>query len=69
MTPAQLLDFFPSQQTAADAIGVSQGAVSQWVQAGAIPYLRQMAIQTATRGKLKARLEDAPQHERSKVSA
>jgi DNA-binding transcriptional regulator YdaS (Cro superfamily) len=69
MTPPDLISHFGTQQLAASAIGVTQGAVSQWVIAGSIPYLRQLAIEIATNRTLKASMAHAPEHERRKVLA
>lgn len=67
MTPTDILTFYPTQDAAAKAIGVTQGAVSQWRINGSIPYLRQLAYQKATRGKLKASLDHAPMADRKRA--
>ena len=54
MTYEQLIAKFRTQARAAEAIGVTKGAVSHWKKAGYIPYLRQLQIQKVTRGRLKA---------------
>lgn len=43
-----------TQEATAKALGVTQGAVSQWVQAGRVPLLRQYQIETLTHGALRA---------------
>lgn len=54
MTPADLLARWKTQLAVAVALGVSQAAVAQWVQAGKVPMRRQFQVQILTRGKLRA---------------
>ena len=45
--------FFGSQTAVGKAIGVSQASVQKWEE-GAIPVMRQLQIEVASKGKLKA---------------
>ena len=54
MTPQQAIDHFGTQGALADALGISQPAVAQWVAEGRIPDGRQAQLQIITAGKLKA---------------
>lgn len=45
---------FGTATAAARALGVTKGAVSQWVTAGQIPSLRQYQIERVTGGALRA---------------
>lgn len=54
MTPQAVIAHFGTQQAAGSALGVSQGAIAQWVAAGRVPALRQWQIQLATGGALQA---------------
>jgi DNA-binding transcriptional regulator YdaS (Cro superfamily) len=60
MTYDQLLAVFKTQRAAANAIGVSKQAVSQWKRKG-IPRDSQINIEVKTGGKLRA---DLPQEVR-----
>ena len=53
MTYAEVIKYYDSEIKAAVAIGVSQATVNTWKRAP-IPRLTQLAIQTLTKGKLKA---------------
>ena len=53
MTPAQVIEFYGTQTAAAEALGLRQSAVSQWVQRGRVPMLRQFEIELLTKGELK----------------
>ena len=56
----EAIKFFDTQQRLADALGIkAQSSVSKWMKKG-IPYLRQLQIQLATKGKLKADINHAP---------
>lgn len=54
MTPQQIIEHYGSPVRAASKIGVSLPAVHTWIKNGKVPRLSQLAIQTLTRGKLKA---------------
>ena len=53
MTYDQLIEFFDTQQAAADAIGIKQPSVAEWKEKG-IPIPRQAQYELATSGALKA---------------
>jgi predicted site-specific integrase-resolvase len=59
MTPQQVRKHYGSEIKAAAGIGVSVTTIRNWLAAGKIPKLKQLAIQTLTNNKLKA--DDAPQ--------
>ena len=50
----QVIKHFGSQALAAEALGCSQPAISNWKSRGAIPQLQQLRIEHVTGGKLKA---------------
>lgn len=50
--------FGGTQASAARALGVTQGAISQWVVAGRVPILRQYQIEALTQGALRAERDD-----------
>lgn len=50
-----IVEHFGSQKNMADALGVTEGAVSQWVKDGALPSLRAIQIEELTDGEFKAR--------------
>lgn len=55
MTPHQAIAFFGSQEKVAQALGIGQSAVSQWVvKRESIPPLSQLRLEEVTRGALKA---------------
>lgn len=43
-----------TQEKAAAALGVTQGAVSQWSRSGRVPLVRQYQIEVLTQGALRA---------------
>lgn len=53
MTYDQIRDYYGSEIKAAVCIGVSQATVNKWKREP-IPRLTQLAIETLTKGKLKA---------------
>jgi transcriptional regulator with XRE-family HTH domain len=55
MTYDQLLDLYKTQRAAAEAVGVSKQAVSQWKRKG-IPRNSQIDIEVKSGGRLKADL-------------
>lgn len=57
MTYSDLIKFYGTQAAAGKAIGVTQPSVCEW-QTSSVPYLRQCEYELASKGKLKARLED-----------
>jgi hypothetical protein len=59
MTPQQLIAHYGTQVAAAEALGTRQSTVSDWCRKGWIPVARQILIETATRGELRANLADA----------
>ncbi len=67
MKPTDLLTHFTTQRAAADAIHVTQGAVSQWIKAGRIPWARQLQIERITGGVLKHNPADMPGHLRETI--
>jgi DNA-binding transcriptional regulator YdaS (Cro superfamily) len=50
----QVIKHFGSQCAVAEALGVQQPTISNWKSRGSIPYLQQLRIEHATKGKLKA---------------
>lgn len=54
MKPRDVIEFYGTQQKAADALGCRQQSVQKWLKAGFIPPLRQFQIEALTGGKLKA---------------
>lgn len=62
MTPNELIQHYGTQQKAATAIGVTQGAVSQWVSAGGVPWDRQLQVEHMTGGALKHDPGEVPEH-------
>ena len=54
MKPSEVIEYFGNATKAAASIGVSQQCVRHWGINGRIPKLSQLAIQTVTKGKLKA---------------
>jgi len=48
------LSHFKTQALLANALGVSQPAVSAWRKRGSIPELQQLRLEALTGGKLKA---------------
>lgn len=54
MKPNEIINHYGSPVKAAYKIGVSLQAVHNWINNGKVPRLSQLAIQTLTRGKLKA---------------
>jgi DNA-binding transcriptional regulator YdaS (Cro superfamily) len=53
MRRTEAIKFFGSQTAVGRAIGVSQASVQKWTDEG-IPVLRQLQIEIASKGKLKA---------------
>ena len=43
-----------TQDRAAKRLGVTQGAISHWVQMGSVPLVRQYQIEVLTEGELRA---------------
>jgi DNA-binding XRE family transcriptional regulator len=54
MTYKQVLDYYGTKEKAAAEIGVSVQTVINWEKSGNIPRITKLAIQTLTKGKLKA---------------
>jgi len=54
MTTHELLKYYGSELKAAAEIGVSITSIRLWVKKDDIPYLKQLAIQTLTKNKLRA---------------
>lgn len=54
MKPEELVRHFGDVEKAAEGVGVTPGAVYQWLQAGEIPPLRQSDIEVRTAYKLKS---------------
>jgi DNA-binding transcriptional regulator Cro len=59
MTPQQFIEFYGSQQKAAEAIGRAQSSVSDWFRAGRIPLAAQIIIERISGRKLRVTAEDA----------
>lgn len=54
MTPQEAIAFFGSQVALAEALGIKQPSVAEWVRNGAIPWPRQFQIQHVSNGGLVA---------------
>lgn len=54
MSVDQLIAHYKTQTRAAEALDVTQSAVSNWVSRGFIPPKQQLRAQIKSRGKLKA---------------
>ena len=54
MSPDELVKHYGNQVKAAAEIGVSENTVRNWLVANKVPTLVQLAVQTLTKGKLKA---------------
>lgn len=54
MKPQDVIKHYKTQKAAADALGIGQSAVANWVMRDKIPDLSQLRIEVATGGKLKA---------------
>jgi len=54
MTPKQAIQYFSNQTRLAQALGLAQSSVAEWVANEAIPLPRQYQIELATAGALKA---------------
>lgn len=58
MTPEDVIRHFGgTQMKAAEALNLYQSSVSEWVQNGRVPWLRQLHIEKVTGGALKAEPE------------
>lgn len=59
MKPADVIAALGGTQVrAAQALGVTQGAISQWVVAGRVPLTRQYQVEVLTEGALRAERPD-----------
>ena len=54
MTPDQVIKHFGTQAATAEALGIGQPAVSNWVARGVVPSVSQLRLEIITGGKLKA---------------
>ena len=54
MTMQELIDYYGSEIKVAAAIGMSHQTIKNWVHSQVIPRTAQLAIQTISKGKLKA---------------
>lgn len=55
MTKSEAIEFWGSQQAVADAIDIKQPSVAEWADGEhGIPPLRQIQLEKASRGRLKA---------------
>lgn len=54
MTIKDLIDFYGSRTRAAAELKVSENTIRVWEKKDRIPFLVQNAVQTLTKGKLKA---------------
>lgn len=50
----ELVAYFGTQDKMADALEVTQGAVSQWIATGGLPARRAIEIERITKGRFKA---------------
>lgn len=53
MEVKQVIDYFGNQNKIAKALGITRGAVCEWVRSNKIPPARQIQIQRITNGKIK----------------
>ena len=60
MKPKDLIEYYGSKIKAAAQIGVSETTIRNWIASERVPKLIQLAIQTLTKGKLKAENKDTP---------
>jgi len=58
MTPHDVIFHYGTQAAAAEALGLKQPSVSDWVRAGYVPWLRQLDIERMTGGALRANPDD-----------
>jgi len=58
MSPIEAVSHFGTQVRLAEALGISQSSVSEWVDRGHIPWPRQFQIQHVSGGALKADAKD-----------
>lgn len=49
-----LINYYGSKKKLADALGVTQPAVSQWLSAGGLPPARAIDVELVTHGQFKA---------------
>lgn len=54
MTAQELIKYFGNETNAASGLNRSPRCIRNWVKAGTIPHWSQLAIETITKGKLKA---------------
>ena len=54
MSLEKVIEHFGSQSALANTLGITQGAVSQWVSDGSIPPARAIEIEVITKGEFKA---------------
>ena len=54
MKPKDAVNYWGNQTKVAAAIGVSEQSVRNWIKADRLPKIVQLAIETLTKGKLKA---------------
>ena len=54
MKPVELVEYYGNKVKAAADIGVSENTIRTWVKLGVVPPMVQLAVQTLTKGKLKA---------------
>lgn len=54
MTPQEVVQHYGTQIKAAAEIGVTEQSIKNWVKAEKMPRIYQLAVQTLTKGKLKA---------------
>ena len=59
MRPKDIASVFTTQMEAARAIGVSKQAISQWKRRKKIPLAQQIALETASEGRLRADVPDS----------
>jgi len=71
MKTDDVYQFFGSAWKAACAIGIAKQSFSNWIRRGFIPFKSQIKIEKITKGKLRAREEDAkkPQEDETQVES
>lgn len=54
MKPQEIIDYYKTKVKAAAEIGVTEQTIKNWEKNNEVPMIVQLAVQTLTKGKLKA---------------
>jgi len=68
MKTADAINIFKTQDALADVLGLRQPSIARWVKKGAIPYLRQLQLESLTGGQLKADKTILPRKVKSRTN-